>query len=191
MAATYSYRPRPLGGSLDFQIEDRHLVIDAGRRIDRVPWTHVKSVRIAQVGSNLSRSRIDASLALSDGRRVRVSNISWRSFTAVEDRNAAFCAFMGELLSRAGKANPALRCEAGKPLPVWLAMLATSCACVLAIVLFAYRAYEAGARDLALLALAIALGSAWLVWPLTARNRPRSFSPDKPPSDLLTMLQKD
>ncbi len=182
---SYAYRPRPTAGPIQYRLEDGVLRIDAGRRLDDVRLSGIESVRLFHAPNSLTRHGYKALIRLADGKSATLSNVTWSGVARFERQDEAYSRFMVELCRQVKAANPRASFHAGRSMPLWLMSLAAALAVVGAIVWLAAIALREGHRDAALVAGAVLALAAWQVEPLIRLNRPRPFSPEAPPAELL------
>ena len=184
-ATAYSYRPRPTGPEMALRLDPDALQVTSARGVERVPYDKIVAIRLAVTPSNWSPHVYLAKLHLADGRALKLSNLSWRGLVATERLDGPYSAFVAELLRRASDANPTLSCRAGTPRPFWLISIAIGAALGVAFLSLLPIAARQGGWTAALLVGMLAIPMAWVVRAHVWSNRPRGFSPDAPPGDVL------
>lgn len=181
----YSYRPRPTGPEMAFRLDPEALQVTSARGVERIPYSQIAAIRLAITPSNWSPHVYLAKLHWADGRALRISNLSWRGPLATERLDGPYSIFIAELLRRASDANPSLSCRAGTPRPFWLMSIAIGAALAVAFLSLLSVAASQGGWTAALLVGMLAIPMAWVVRAHVWSNRPRAFSPDAPPGDVL------
>ena len=181
----YSQAARPGGFSLALRLDAGRLVLESGMRRDEVALGAVEVVRLTYETRSLAGRAFQTSLRARGGRRIRFTSVSWRSMTRVEEQAGAYRAFLLALLPAIARQNPSARFLAGKPAPVWYAVAALAALAAAGVGLFIGGAVGAGQWGAGLFGLAVAAGGTWQVAPFILRNRPRVFTPDALPADLL------
>jgi len=184
-STAYSYRPRPTGPGLAFRLDPDSLQVTSARGVDRIPYGQIVAIRLAVTPSNWSPHVYLAKLQLRDGRSLKLSNLSWRGLVATERLDAAYVTFVAELLRRTHEANPAVSCRAGTPRSFWLLSIAIGAALAVAFLSLLSVAARQGGWTAALLVAMLAIPMAWVVRAHVWSNRPRDFTPDSPPGDVL------
>ena len=184
-STAYSYRPRPTGPGLAFRLDPDGLHVTSGRGAERVPYEEIAAIRLAATPSNWSPHVYLAKLQLGDGRSLKLSNLSWQGLVAAERLDAPYVTFITELLRRTHQANPALVCRAGTPRLFWMLSIAIGAALVVAFLSLMAVAVRQGGWTAALLVGMLAIPMAWVVRAHVWSNRPRNFTPDAPPGDVL------
>lgn len=181
----FRHRPKLVGPEIVFTLEDRDLAWSDGRSSGRVPLHQIDHVRLVFRPANLYLKRYRFEIRQRLGRRVWFSNVSWRGMVEVEAHDAAFSAFVREVLKAAASASPKARFLAGEPLWRYLAVAATTAGLGLSL---SYLAFQ-GLRTLnwGLLGLVAFIGG-YAVWQMSLwlrKNPPSEFDPLNPPAALL------
>lgn len=182
---TYRQRRRPVGGTSSFRLEGETLIVDTGRREDRVRLSGVRRVRLSYAPQNLSNSGFKTALTLADGKTLSFTNLDWQGIARVENRNGQYRSFLSDLLPAIAVASP--RCEflAGRPPVSWALGAGLGTLAVGGAAAAAFVFWQRGAGGAALIAAVVALPLAWQQWRMTVRNRPRTFEPARPPEAVL------
>ena len=181
----YSQNPRPIGFAVTFRLAGDRLVVDTMRRVDEINLAAVARIRLTYEAGKLSSGFYKTALRLTDGRAVSLTSISWSGLAQSNNQVGAYRDFVAALIEAVSRASPQARLEAGKPRFVWAAMAATTGALALAALYIAARAFMAGATGAALVPLALGAVMIWQMGPVVRRNRPRPFTADALPGDLL------
>lgn len=185
MPQTYTHTPRPTGGPVTFTLNGDRLTVDSGRKVQEVRLGAVEQVRLTYEPRSFGRNAFRVRLRLVDGKSVGFSSLSWKGFVEAERLDADYRAFAAALLREVARANPKARFAAGRPPVVWGLVAALAFASLFAMAFFVWRAFSAGATGAALMGgLFLALG-VWQLEPMVRLNRPRPFSADAPPRELL------
>ncbi|QFU16155.1 hypothetical protein [Microvirga thermotolerans] len=185
MTLRYEHSPRPVGGPISFTLKGERLTVDSGRKVHEVSLGAVETVRMTyepgRFGQKVYRTRI----RMQDGRTFAFSSLTWRSLVEARSQPEEYRRFARGLFSAIAGANPQARFVAGKSRPVWVATAALTLASLLAMAYLVWRALQMNATGIALLGGLFALVGIWQLEPLVRLNRPRPFSPDAPPEELM------
>jgi hypothetical protein len=181
----YSQTPRPVGFPVTYKLFGDRLVVDTLKRIDEISLRNVEQVRLTYEPGRLSRGFYKTVVRWRDGRSVSLGSVSWSSLISNTDQGPAYGAFVAALIAAIGHASPRARLKAGKPRFVWSVMAAVSAALAVAVVFTAARALASGSPVGAVVPLALGAVMAWQMGPVVWLNRPRSFTPEALPDDLL------
>ena len=182
---TYQQSPRPVGFPLTFKLTQDRLVIDSQRKIDEVRLDAVESVRLTYESGSLGTGHFKTKLRLKDGRTAAFTSITWSSMVQSRSLAPEYRAFVTALVAAVARANPGVRLAAGKPRFAWTAMALVSAVTLVVVVLFVGGALLTGATAAGLVGGAIGAVGLWQLAPMVRRNRPRAFSPEAVPSDLV------
>jgi hypothetical protein len=177
---TYRLRPRPFGQEVSFRLDERSLFVDSGRRQESIPYARVAAIRLSYEPANMSWHAFQAKLILTDGRKLRFGNLSWKSYVEAERQDADYRRFVAALVEKVRAANPRVTCIAGKPAILWGAVLAAGAAMVGGLADVGTVAALRQAWGAAGLAAMFLLPLVWQVHAMATRNRPRRFA-DQPP----------
>ncbi|HEY8383165.1 MAG TPA: hypothetical protein VIL09_13535 [Microvirga sp.] len=185
MSQTYTHAPRPVSGPISFILDGDRLTVDSGRKVQEVRLGAVEQVRITYEPRSFAQKAFQTRLRLKDGKSVTFSSLSWRSFIEAERLDRDYRAFSRALLHAVAEANPEARFLAGRPPAIWVATLVLGGAGLLAMALFLWRAVEAGYTSAALMGAFFLAAGIWQLEPMIRLNKPRTFTADDPPRDLL------
>jgi hypothetical protein len=184
----YRHRPRPVGNEILFRLDPRHLFVDSGRRQEQIPYARIESVRLTYEPTSVSWNAFRTKLTLTDGRTLRFGNLSWKSYVETERHDADYCRFVEALLARVRAANPRARFVAGKPAPLWWAIVLVGAAMTAGLAVAGIgAAWQKAWGAVGIVALFL-LPLAWQVHAMATRNRPRPFADPVPPSEVLPAL---
>ena len=181
----YRQNPRPVGFPVTYKLFYDCLVVDTLKRVDEFPLRDVEQVRLTYEPGKLARGSYKTAVRFRDGRSVSLGSVSWSSVFNSVDQTPAYGAFAAALVAAIGEASPRARLEAGKPRLVWSAMVAVAAAIAVAVAAAVALPLSHGSPAGALVALALGAVMAWQMVPVVRRNRPRRFTPQAPPADLL------
>jgi len=181
----YAHNPKPIGSPVSFVLEGDRLSVDTGRKTFDLRLAEVEEVRMIYEPGRMSRRVYRTRLRMRQGRTVSFTSLSWKSLMEAQELGPAYRAFTECLCRAVAEANPRARFMAGQPYWRWLLTAGIAVACLAAMAIIVWRALQGGATSLALMAVFLAAVGIWQLEPMVRLNRPRSFSPDRPPPDLL------
>jgi hypothetical protein len=182
---TYQQNPRPMGFGVTYGLAGDRLVVDTLRRRDEINLGAVSRLRLTYEAGKLSSGFYKTAIRLKDGRSVSLTSLSWSGLAQSTNQIEAYRAFVATLIAAVVHANPQARLDAGKPRFLWAAMALTTGALTLAAAYIALRAFLGGATGAALVPLALGAVMLWQMGPVVWRNRPRTFTADALPANLL------
>lgn len=185
MTTRYSHAPRPVGGPITFTLEGDRLIVDSGRKVHEVALGAVDQVRMTYEPRSFVHRAFQTRVRMRDGKTFAFSSLNWRSLIEAERLDKEYRAFARTLFDAIARANPEARFVSGRPRAVWIGSAILAAASLFAMALFTWRAMQAGAVTAALMGLVFALVGIWQLEPMVRLNRPRRFTPDEPPPDLM------
>jgi hypothetical protein len=183
--STYSQNARPVGFPATYRIEGDTLVVDTLRKVDTVDLRQVREVRLTYEPKTFAQRVFRLTMRLEGGRTVTFSSISWASMVEARRQDGPYRAFVLALIAAVARAAPGARFVGGRTPPAWIGLTILAFGTLVAIALFAWRAWQAGATGAVLMALVLAAVGFWQLEPMVRLNKPRRFSADQPPADLL------
>lgn len=185
MTKTYTHSPRPVGGPISFVLEEDRLTVDSGRKVQEVRLGAAETVRLTFEPGRLGLKAFRTRVTLKDGKSFTLTSLNWRSLVEAQEQPGEYRAFTRALCAAIARANPHARFVAGKPWWLWSSTLFLSIASLLAMAYLIWRALQMGSTAVALLGGLFALIGVWQIEPMIRLNKPRPFSPDAPPEELL------
>jgi hypothetical protein len=181
----YRHKPKPVGYELVFRLDGDVLTVDSTRQVNRIKLGAVEQVRLVYAPTNLTRHGFAAELRLMDGRKLRMTNFSWRGITELERQDGEYLVFLRRLLPAIARANPQCRFLGGRGKAQWLGLSFLTGVTLLGMAVFAWRAYAQDHGTTALLALGLVGMGLWQIEPIVRLSRPRAVDPLDPPRELL------
>jgi hypothetical protein len=182
---TYAQNARPVGFPVSYRLDGQTLVVDSTRKVQNIDLALVREVRMTFEPKSFAMKVFRTRLELEGGRNVSFTSISWAGMVQARRQDAQYAAFVRALLTAICKASPGARFVAGRSFIGWLALAVLAFGTVIALALFTWRAFQSGAAGAALMGLAIGGFGIWQLEPMVRLNKPRTFTPDAPPADLL------
>jgi hypothetical protein len=184
-ALSYRHRPKATSGEIGFRIDGDGLAVETVNKRHRLPLDQARRILLTFELGPLGRRIFRLTLRLRDGRKVSLTNVTWHGFGDTTRLDEAYRTFASALIAAAAGASPDCRLEGGRSRPVWFAMVAVVGFTLIGLAVFVGRALVLGAPGAAAVGLAVLALTAWQITPLVVRNRPRSFTPDAIPADLM------
>lgn len=182
---TYAHTPKPFGREVTFTLKGRELIVSDERKTLTAPLKEVVQVRLTYEPRNTMAKGFRMKLWLSNNRTAAMSNLAWKSLIQVERQDAPYRAFITNLITEIGKANPACIFLAGQPKPFWLLVVAAALATVAGFIWLIVRSMQAGSSSMALLTVVFGAYFTFTIGEMIRRNRPRTFTAQTIPADLL------
>lgn len=185
MTQTYSQSPGPYKAPISFELDGDRLTVDTGRKVQEVRLGAVDQVRLTYEPKSFGRNAYQTRLSLNDGKTVTFSSVNWKSLVDMERLDREYRIFTRALFNAIVHANPKARFLGGRPRFVWTATVVLAVTALAAITLFIWRALQTGATPAAIMGIVFAFLGIWQIEPMVRLNKPRRFSPDEPPADLI------
>ena len=185
MTLTYTHCPRPVSGPVTFRLDGDRLTVDSGRKVHDVRLGAVEQVRLTYEPRSFALKAFQTRVRMQNGRQFTFSSIDWKSPIEVQRLDAEYRAFATALLGAVAAANPGACFVAGRPRGIWTATAALGAAALVGMVLFLWRAATAGHAGAALMGALLLGAGIWQLEPMIRLNKPRRFTPDAPPAELL------
>ena len=185
MAQRYAHAPRPTAAPITFKLEGTSLTVDSGRKVDIVQLGAVEQVRLTYEPRSFAQRSFQTKVRMKDGKTFKFSSLSWKSLVEAERLDREYSAFATSLLKAVAQASPNARFYAGRPAWAWVVIAVLAAASLLAIAIFVWRAVQDGAHTAAFMGALIGLAGIWQLEPMVRLNKPRAFTPDAPPRELL------
>lgn len=184
-ALTYTHNPRPFGSPVSFSLKDGALKVDSGRKLTDVRLAAVEEVRITFEPGRFGQKTFCTKVTMRDGKSFKFSSLSWKSLVEAQSLNREYRAFVFALCKAIAAAAPKARFAAGRPFMFWLANVTLAGLCLVAAAVLIWRAIQNDATSAALVGVLFAGICVWQLEPIIRLNKPRPFSAEAPPSDLL------
>jgi hypothetical protein len=183
--AAYGYRPSLLGAPHEFRLDEGGLAWSVGRKSGRVAWGDVTRVRLSFRPTNIRTQRYVTEIWAAGAPKLMIMSTSWKSMVLQERLDQPYVAFITEIHRRLALAGARVRFDLGtNPIQYWpgLAVYAGVSLALAALIVRALRNQAVGA------ALFIAAFFGLFLWyggDYFRRNRPRPYSADALPADLM------
>ena len=185
MAQTYTYSPKPFGGSLSFTLEGDRMTIESGRKVYEVSLGSVDTVRMTYEPGRMAKRSFRTKVILKDGKSFTLSSLTWKSMVEAAELTKEYRAFTHALCGAVAHANPQAKFIAGKPLVLWLAISALAVASLLALAYLIWQAFRMEATGVALMGAFFVIVGVWQVEPMIRLNKPRPFRSEALPEEML------
>ncbi|MBM6594477.1 hypothetical protein [Microvirga pudoricolor] len=185
---TYTQNPKPIGSPISFVLKGSKLSVDTGRKQYDVQLGAVEEVRMVYEPGRVSQRVFRTKIRMKNGRTFSFSSLHWTSMVQAQELGPAYRGFTSALFETIARANPKARFVAGQPLWRWAATTAIAVLCLGAMAVLTWRALQTGAQSVALMGGLLAAVGIWQLEPMVRLNKPRRFSPDAPPPELLPKI---
>ncbi|HMN50721.1 MAG: hypothetical protein KF794_09810 [Xanthobacteraceae bacterium] len=182
---TYSYRPRPLGDGYEFRLTPHTLDWNLGMRSGQIAYPMIRHVRLGFKPTNMAGSRYLAEIWPVNAPKLVLYSTSMQSLINTADQGEEYSAFLRELHRRMAAAGAKCVYQAGFSAWRWWLALVVAVATFFAVLYVIVRGFVAGEY---LVSALIAFVGAWFLWQVSnivLRNRPRIYTPDNIPREVL------
>jgi hypothetical protein len=181
----FRHRPKLIGPEITMTLDGDDLLWSDGRTSLVLPLADIRQVRLVFRPANLHTRRYCAEIIPRRGRKLWISNVSWRGMVEIEAHDGAYSAFLRRLLPAIAKAAPTTFFIAGEPFWRYGLIGLTTLGLVGSVTWLAIPAVAS--RNIGLIGILALLGG-YTIWQMTlwlTRNRPGLFDPAHPPAWLL------
>jgi hypothetical protein len=182
---TYSYKPSLFGAPWQFRLAPDALEWVAGGRDGRVAYGLIRRLRLSYRPASMQNNRFLAEIWPPAGGRLRIASTSWQSMFEQKRHDAAYSAFVRELHLRIVAVRPDAVFEAGMPSLIYWPGFTIFAGITLALAALIARAMQVRQWAGAAMIAGFLVLSLWQVGTFFRRNRPRTYSPDRIPAQLL------
>lgn len=182
---TYAYRPSVLGATWTFVLEPDALTYDAGRKSGRILYRNIRRVRMSFRPMSIQTVRFRTELWAEGAPKVELVSTSWKSMVEQQRLDTPYRAFIVELHKRIVQAGGAVRFDQGVAAPVYWLGIALFVMASLAMAAMVTRAVQARAWGAAAFVGTFLAFFLWQAGNYFRRNKPRSYSADALPADLM------
>jgi len=182
---SYSYRPSLVGAARSFTLTDEGLAWRAGLSSGTWPYASIATIRLSYRPVSQQARRYRADLSSDKGRRIHLLSASWQTAALVAPQDATYRTFMLGLHRRIAAAGgrPALTTGLRRPFYL-LALGAVVLVGALLAALFVRAAWIGSIAGM-LFMVGFAALFAWQIGGFMRRNRPRTYTLDDVPRELL------
>lgn len=174
-----------MGPEFVYRLSKDHLEWEIGNRSGRVSYPMIKRVRLGYKPTNLATSRFLAEIWPLNAPKLQLMSVSAKSIIDLADRGGEYSFFVEELHKRLRESKADCRYEAGFPAWRWWPSVALGVVTFAALIYLIVQALLTAQYLFTLMAVLIGGWFMWQIWQIVMRNRPRVYTPDSIPSDLL------
>ncbi len=181
---TYFYRASLMGPAYRFELTDEGIVWTVGRRSGLWPYADVTSVRLSYRPMAMQRKRYSAELRNRVGKRLKMFSTT-KQTAALMEPQFGYPAFIATLHEKLAAAGSTATLSAGIK-PLTFNVLAAALALLgLAMAALLIRALVTGEFAGVVFIVLLSALFGWQGWDFLRRNRPRSYTFDDVPRELL------
>lgn len=181
----YTYKASLIGVTQQFELTDGGLSWRIGEKQSVWPYTTIAAIGLSYRPVSMQSRRFRADIANRSGERLAIISTTWQTIALMTPQNESYRLFIAALHRRmAEHGSKAILSGGMRPVAYWLSA-ALLVLVVLAMVGLLFRAVAAGATGGALFLLACGALFGWQIGGFMLRNRPRTYTFDALPKDLL------
>ncbi|ACF02959.1 conserved hypothetical protein [Rhodopseudomonas palustris TIE-1] len=181
----YTYKASLIGAAQQFELGDDGLIWRIGPKAGVWPYATIAKVRLSYRPVSMQSRRYRADLQDVSGGRLRIVSTTWQTVALMAPQDQAYRSFMIELHRRMRDAGSRAELIGGLPPPVHTGALVLIALVAAALTGLLARAVAVGSWSGALFLAGFALLFGWQIGGFIRRNRPRRYTFDDVPKDLL------
>lgn len=181
----YTYKPSLMGGIWTFRLAPEALVWSIGPASGRVPYRDIRRIRLAFRPVTMQSFRFLMEIWSDRNPKLPIASASWKSLMEQERLDDAYSRFVTALHEKIALVHGTPRLQAGAvPLLYWPGLVIFGGICI-ATALLVVRALQQGETVATFFLLGFFVFLLWQLGNFFKRNRPRSYSLDSIPEDVL------
>ncbi len=183
--ANYLFKPSLVGGARQFELTDEGLSWQSGGKSGIWPLDKIAAIRLSYRPISMQSNRFRADIEDSRGERVTLYSTTWHTIALMARQDDGYRAFIIELHRRLKAAGCNVFLVAGINPKIYMAGLAVMALVAAAMAGLLIRALLTGEFAGALFLVGFAALFAWQIGGFMKRNRPRAYTLDALPMDVL------
>jgi hypothetical protein len=183
--SSYAYKASLIGSAHRFALTGDRLAWHVGGRSGLWPYTDIAAVRLSYRPISMQRRRFRADIDHVGGARIRVLSTTWQTVTLMQPQDNDYRAFITQLHRRLKEAGSRAELVGGLRPGLYIAGVALLALVAVAIAGLLIRAIGTGEWAGALFLLGFAALFWWQIGGFIRRNRPRRYTFDDLPEELL------
>jgi hypothetical protein len=182
---TYAYKASLIGSAHRFELTDAGLAWHVGGKSGLWPYAEFAAVRLSYRPVSMQPRRFRADIDHAGGARVSVLSTTWQTVTLMKPQDSDYRAFITELHRRLEQAGSRAALIGGLKPGLYAAGVALLALVAIAITGLLARAAATGEWGGALFLVGFAALFGWQIGGFVRRNRPRRYTFDDLPEELL------
>lgn len=183
--AAYAYKASLIGAAQQFELGEDGLIWRIGPKAGLWPYATIAKVRLSYRPVSMQSRRYRADIEDVSGARLRILSTTWQTVALMAPQDQAYREFMLGLHRRMRDAGSRADLIGGLPPAVHTAALVLIALVAAALTGLLARAVAVGSWSGALFLAGFALLFGWQIGGFIRRNRPRRYTFDDVPRDLL------
>jgi hypothetical protein len=184
-ALAYAYRPSVLGAPYEFRLGEHGLEYSVGRKTGCVAFGSVRRVRMSYKPASMQPHRFVTEIWADGEPKLAIMSTSWKSMVEQERLDKPYAAYVAEWHRRLAGAGAPVRFEQGTNPAVYWPGLIVFAAVSLGLAVMIVRALHVQATGGAVFITAFLALFLWRGGDFFRRNRPRLYSADALPAELM------
>lgn len=181
----YMFKPSLVGGPRQFDLTDEGLSWQASGKSGVWPLDKIAAIRLSYRPVSMQSNRFRADIEDSRGERVTLFSTTWHTVALMARQDDGYRAFIIELHRRLADAGCKVYLIAGINPKIYVAGLALVAMVAIAIAGLLIRALWTGEFAGVLFLIGFAVLFAWQIGGFMKRNRPRAYTLQALPMDVL------
>ena len=182
---TYIYKASLIGSAYRFELTDDRLAWHVAGRSGLWPYTDIAAVRLSYRPVSMQPRRFRADIDHVNGARIAVLSTTWTTVTLMAPQDNDYRAFITELHRRLRKAGSRAELVGGLRPGLYHAAVALLAIVAVSMTGLLIRALATGEWAGALFLVGFAALFGWQIGGFVRRNRPRRYTFDDLPRELL------
>jgi hypothetical protein len=184
-ATHYAYKASLIGSAHRFELTDRGLSWQVGSKSGVWPYTDIATIRLSYRPVSMQSRRFRTDIEHTNRQRIAILSTSWQTVALMAPQDDDYRAFITQLHERLKQAGSRVALIGGVKPGVYAAGVALLALVAIAITGLLARALATGAFGGALFLIGFAALFGWQIGGFVRRNRPRTYTFDDLPRELL------
>jgi hypothetical protein len=181
----YVFKPSLVGGAREFDLTDKGLSWESGNKSAVWPLGKIAAIRLSYRPASMQAKRFRADIEDTRGERVTLYSTTWHTITLMVRQDDGYRAFIVELHRRLKDIGSKAVLVAGINPAIYTAGLVMMALFFAALAGLVVRALWIGQFTGAIFLLGFAALFIWQIGGFMKRNRPRKYTFDALPSEVL------
>jgi hypothetical protein len=181
----YAYKASLIGSAHQFELTDRGLSWQVGGKSGVWPYADIATIRLSYRPVSMQSRRFRTDIEQTNRQRIAILSTSWQTVALMAPQDDDYRAFITQLHARLKQAGGRVALIGGIKPGVYAAGVALLALVAIAITGLLARAVATGAFGGALFLVGFAALFGWQIGGFIRRNRPRPYSFDDLPRELL------
>jgi hypothetical protein len=182
---TYAYKASLVGSAHRFELTEHGLSFHVGRKSGVWPYADISSVRLSYRPVSMQSRRFRADIGNASGERIAILSTTWQTVALMEPQDRDYRAFIVELHKRLASVEGRIVLTGGLRPWIYNAGLAVIGLVAIAMAGLLARAVAVGEFGGVLFIAGFAALFGWQIGGFILRNKPRNYSFDDLPKELL------